>query len=123
MGGACSCGKRGTGFHERLSGKNAAAIIVRNSHIYSIEDDWLDGILENIDWKKQNGHLRWLTSAFGEPNGPRGGTMRAANGQVNKGKLLAFVGNVIVTLKDLCIHQSYIDEVFHILSLRVDGLD
>jgi len=122
MGVFCSCGNSGTDLYERLGGKQVVEIIVRKSYLKIMADERINELFKAINWKKQNEHqLCFLTVAFGGPNKYTGKSLRAAHKQVNNGKFpddihfIAFVQNVMVTLKELYINQTYINEIFDIL--------
>jgi len=121
----CSCGRRGTDLYQRLGGKPVIQVIVRKTYINIMADDRINELFQkNIDWNKLNKHqLCFLTLVFGGPNNYTGKSLRAAHKQVNNGKFpndvhyIAFVENVMVTLKEMNILQNDIDEVFDILLL------
>jgi len=87
-----------------------------------------------MDWDRTYEHqIQFLTLAFGGPNRYSGGSgIRAAHANINNGKFpdethfIAFLENLISTLKDLCIPQDDTDEIVSIiLTYRNDvlGLD
>jgi len=133
MGVFCSCGISGKGLYERLGGKEIIGIIVRKSYLKIMADERISELFQNVDWNKLNEHqLCFLTVAFGGPKTYTGKSLREAHKEVNDGKFpddihfIAFVENVMVTLKELYIPESDINKIFDILlRFRVDvlGLD
>jgi len=135
MGASCVCGLSVPSMYDRLGGQQIVTTIVRMFQSKVMADERINYIFKdmNTDWDRQFDHqFQFFTLAFGGPSSNAGFDIRAAHANVNNGKFpdethfIAFLENLISTLKDLYIPQPDMEKILSIiLTYRNDvlGLD